>query len=584
MGDFLEGQASDPVNGFGGEGLAILLEAERRGLPIPQQKAAALAEARRRGLVPPASGPSVGRPGLSFEQELALAAAKAKRAEFEGGNSESPDIANMRLPLAERVARAKAGTLQASPESAARHEDMNAAALAQMQGPGHAGGMSGHATQGALLGFGDEYLAGLSALAGVQPDGQGGANWFDYSKPIGERYNTALGAIREELGVYQDQNPGKALTAQVAGAIVGPGKGSAGFVNAGTSTATRVGRGAVAGAGTSAAYGFGDGEGGAWERAVNAAWSAPIGLATGGALIGAGQGFSRAAEALKSKFGDKVPGLAVIDELRGVADRLYAEASRNGASVPERRIKAMVRTATARLNKAGFDPGLHPRVQTVLNRLNSETGDKTLSQMEILRRVAGNAAASLQPDEKRIAGILIDTIDDVASKIGGSKTLVAARATWAKVKKLEMVESAVERASLADNVPAALQSEFRRILKSPKLSRGLTKAERAAMAKMTRAVDVEKGLRHLGQILSLKGNSGLPLAAAAGYATNPIAGFALPLVGVGARAMAKRVQKSKLENVREVVAGRPPMARNALAATVAAPNAVDQQNALALMR
>jgi len=106
----------------------------------------------------------------------------------------------------------------------------------------HAGGLTGHATQGALWGFGDEYLAGLSAVLGVQPDGEGGANWFDYSRPRQERYETALGQIREELGEYRDENPVAATTAQIAGGVTTAVAG--GSVAAPARAATAVGRGA----------------------------------------------------------------------------------------------------------------------------------------------------------------------------------------------------------------------------------------------------------------------------------------------------------------------------------------------------
>lgn len=137
---------------------------------------------------------------------------------------------------------------------------------------GQVGGLSAMATQGALASFGDEYLAGLSAVFGVQPDGAGGANWFQYDKPIRERYSTALDQIRTEMDDYRSENPGRAATAQIAGAVTGGVAAGAGL-NAGKIALTgrgfqaaptaigRAGQMAAGGAVGGAVEGFGSGEG-----------------------------------------------------------------------------------------------------------------------------------------------------------------------------------------------------------------------------------------------------------------------------------------------------------------------------------
>lgn len=160
-----------------------------------------------------------------------------------------------------------------------------AKAIKQMQGGlpkreeiTHTGGLSGHATQGALFGFGDEYMAGLSAVLGVQPDGQGGANWFQYDKPLAERYDVALGEIRRELGEYQDENPGKALTAQIVGGVgTAVAGGSALGVKAAATTPGRVAQVAGGGAAGGAVEGFGSGEGGFTNRLINSGIGAGVG-------------------------------------------------------------------------------------------------------------------------------------------------------------------------------------------------------------------------------------------------------------------------------------------------------------------
>lgn len=175
---------------------------------------------------------------------------------------------------------------------------------------GDVGGMAGWATQGALASFGDEYLAGLSAALGVQPDGAGGATWFDYDKPLRERYETALGQIRTELGDYREENPGRATAAQVTGAITGAVATGAGL-NAGKVAVTgrgfqaaptaigRAGQMAAGGAAGGAVEGLGSGEG-VGNRLQNAA----IGAVAGAVFAPiAGYGISKIANVAEQLYG-----------------------------------------------------------------------------------------------------------------------------------------------------------------------------------------------------------------------------------------------------------------------------------------
>lgn len=143
---------------------------------------------------------------------------------------------------------------------------------------GNIGGMAAAATQGALFGAGDEYLAGLSAILGVQPDGNGGARWLDYEKPLKERYGTALEAIRSEMGEYADKNPIKAYGSQIVGGVAGGvAAATAAPVRAATTLTGKAAQMAGGGLVGGAVEGFNSGEGGMSNRLK----SGGIGAATG---------------------------------------------------------------------------------------------------------------------------------------------------------------------------------------------------------------------------------------------------------------------------------------------------------------
>lgn len=437
--------------------------------------------------------------------------------------------------------------------------------------PGIVGGTSGAIADGILFGFGDEYMAGLSAVLGVQPDGQGGANWFDYTKPIGERYDTALDALRIEQEAFRQAEPVAAIGGEVLGSLLGPVKGGGAFINAGTGTAARVGRGALVGAAGAGAYGFGEGEGGIANRAVSGAMAAPVGLVAGGALTGAGQAFNALRNAV-SRNPAMREAMPTLEGLREAASGLYAKAREMGGELSEGQVSAMTKGISARINEAGFDRQLHTRVAAVVDRLTSETGPKSLQEMEILRRVAGNAAASLQPDERRIASQIIDAIDDAVDDMGGgSAALGAARETWSRLRRMETIDEAITKAGLTDDFAAGLRNQFKILLRNPRRLRGFSEAQKAAIRAVAMGGPVSNGLRHLGKLLSPTGISGAALTGGAAFSGAGLGSLAIPAAGAGMTAIANALTKSRANRALGI-AGMDDATRRVIEALVNRPN------------
>ncbi|OOY11659.1 hypothetical protein BMG00_11185 [Thioclava marina] len=443
--------------------------------------------------------------------------------------------------------------------------------------PSMVGGMSGAATDGALFGFGDEYLAGLSAALGVQPDGNGGANWFDYSRPIGDRYNTALDAIRKEQGQFQAAHPGASMGAEIAGSLIGPGKGAGAFVNGATKTSGRIARGIVAGGAAGGLYGFGEGEGGTTARASSALTGGVIGAASGGLLTGLGEGIARAIPKIANSPSAKnvVP---TLEAMREKAGQLYEAAKESGGVVNEGRMKLLVGQVSQTLRNEGFDPQLHPRIAATLTRLQNEAGPKSLADMEILRRVASNAAASLQPDERRLAGKVIDHIDNTVARLSGSEGLAEARKVWAQIRRLETVETAIEKASLTDDFARGLRTQFKALLRNPKRLRGFSGAELKAIAAVAKGAPLEHTLRGLGKLMAPTGISGAALTGGAAFGGAGLGAAAIPLVGMTAKSAANAMTKASAQQARDFIASGVARTapRNALAATTVIPGTMAQ--------
>ena len=207
---------------------------------------------------------------------------------FGGGQSAQPDPSQA---MRDRVAAAKAGTLQASPDSLARAQAADQIGADQMTlaGAPTAAGLAIKATQG--LPFVGEYFdEAMGAIGGPQ----------------------AMQRTRDIQGAMDRQSPIASTAAMIGGGILGSvplalAAGPAMVAQAPAGLAARVGAGAAAGAvagGTEGAVsGYGAGNDG--DRAASAVERGVIGSALGGAIGGiaplAGAGLKSVFERVKGR-------------------------------------------------------------------------------------------------------------------------------------------------------------------------------------------------------------------------------------------------------------------------------------------
>lgn len=358
---------------------------------------------------------------------------------------------------------------------------------------------------------------------------------------------------RQQEADIEASNPKLALAADVAGALLGPGKGAGAFISKGTTTASRVGRGALTGAGAGVVSGATEGEN-ATERFNDGLVGAAIGVGSGGVLTGVGQGFLKAAEVMKRnpQASKLVP---TVEGLQATARDLFAKAEASGARMPKGRVVALSRGAERKLNDQGYHPRLHPRIGVVLDELKDMgDGPQSLQRLEQARRIAGNAAQSLQPDERRLASVIIDEIDTAVNKMGaGSSKLREARDVWGRMRRLETIEGIIEDASNSKNFEQSLKTKFAAMLRNPKKLRGFNPKERALMKRIAQGSMVEKALAALGRQLSPNSLSGIALTGGAAYSTG-IGAAAIPAIGMGARAGANAMTRSNAQALRNLTA------------------------------
>ena len=194
------------------------------------------------------------------------------------------------------------------------------------------------------------------------------------------------------------------------------------------------------------------------------------------------------------------------DQLRADAGKLYKEADASGVRFKSDYYDKFVDTSLAKMVDEGADPILSPKISRIADVLEKTKGTTpSLSQLAIVRKQFGNAAGSADRAEVRLGRIGVDMVDDFveggASNVGG--TLKEARAIWSRLRKSEVIDTAIENAQVAQaGTEAGLRNEFRSLWKArgSKKMRGFTDAELDAIKAVSEGNLSANVLRRIGSL------------------------------------------------------------------------------------
>jgi hypothetical protein len=287
-------------------------------------------------------------------------------------------------------------------------------------------------------------------------------------------------------------------------------------------------------------------------------------------------------------------GPPTIDQLRSASNAAYKAAEQAGAVFKPAAYDNFFSSLVPDIRKAGFDVNLHPKVSAVLTRLEAEQGKpQTLENLEILRRVTKSATASPEADERRIAGMVQDRLDNFVANAGPADIMAGnaavavpalqqARKLWSQASKADTIETLMDRAKLsapnfsASGMENAIRIEFKALAKNERKMRLFTDAEQDAIRKVAMGDLPVNALRELGRFGS-PGVVGTSLSSGLGLMLGgPIGAVALPVAGRAARVGAEALQTRNARLASELMRGgqmsRMGMDRNKLAAALAAMN------------
>lgn len=366
--------------------------------------------------------------------------------------------------------------------------------------------------KGATLGFADEIQAALATPIEL---GIGIAKGTDDGKGLGARisdaYSRGLDRFRGIDKEAEARSPVANTVGQVAGGVATGGqlqKGGATLLNtASPTTASMVGRGAAEGAIYGGVQGIGTGEG-LENRIDRGVAGAGLGALTGGVMGAVGaRSAQKAADAT-------VPS---TEALKRASNAAYDAAEQAGVVVAPQSFNQAADDIAAIARQSGIDKTIHPKATAALARIDEARGQSpTLKDLDLLRRVVRSAASSNEADERRIAGIMIDKLDDYIGNLKPADVLAGdpakataalgeARDLWSRMRKGEIIEEMIDKAKTSaanfsgSGYENALRTQFRQLANNTKRMRGFTDAEQEAIQKVARGGPIENAARMLGK-------------------------------------------------------------------------------------
>lgn len=416
--------------------------------------------------------------------------------------------------------------------------------------------------QGLSFNLGDE---AFGALATPIEMGIGAYTGEHSGMGLGERisagYQSARDAYRERDAAARERSPVASTAGEILGGVLaggGAAKSGLTLLNAGKATIPgMMARGAGEGAAYGALHGFGSGEG-IEDSLRGAAMGGTVGGVTGSAIGGlAGKLAQRGA----------IKTLPSTADLKKTGDALYTAARKSGVGIKPGAVRQGVADIRQAMDDVGYDYGIHPKVARALTRLEetAKSGKPVdFGMFDRLRRIAGSAAKSNEADERRVASILIEKMDDFADSLtaahvdGGDpqvavSLLKTARKIWSSKAKAETIENIIEGArDTAGNysqsgMDNALRQGFKALARNKKALRGFSKDEIAAIKAVSRGGPTQNILRWMGKMAPrgvVSGGFNVGVGAVGG----PLAGIGTVVAGEAGRAgsAAMRMSNAKL--------------------------------------
>lgn len=279
------------------------------------------------------------------------------------------------------------------------------------------------------------------------------------------------------------------------------------------------------------------------------------------------------------------------EAIKNSAREIYKQIDDLGVSVKPSKMQQIHSELAETARNFGFNKRMQPKVAATLDEFEQAAQSvKTLSEIDVLRRVANNAKMSIDPSEAALGARMVSKLDDMLDDLkpgdlisgdskGASQLYKQARDLWGRSLKNEVIQESMAKAqNQASGFENGMRVQIRSILNNKKLKKKFTPDEIKAMERVVQGTTPANIAKMLGKfgisenqasnmlMATMGGGAGATIGSAAGGPAGAFVGAVLvPGVGQISKKLAQRMTQNNAKFVDAYVRAGPDAKRIARA-------------------
>ena len=247
-----------------------------------------------------------------------------------------------------------------------------------------------------------------------------------------------------------------------------------------------------------------------------------------------------------------------------IATDRYDQLQRSGVQLKTDEFVNAMDDIAKSLRQEGYTPKAFPKVAGAIEELTSTAQPKDWTELQALRKMIRSGQKSIEPEERRMASILLDDYDNYLMTVpkesiasgdmkNAGQLWSEARNAYSKMKKSEVFEDMLNEAKLdkskftQSGEENSLAKQLRQLAKNDKKMRLFTKDEQDAIEKAAKGGNVQNMLKFFGRFAP---TGVVPVGLSVGTtALAPMIGIPLTIGAAGSRGLATNMRRGSVEDL-----------------------------------
>ena len=251
-----------------------------------------------------------------------------------------------------------------------------------------------------------------------------------------------------------------------------------------------------------------------------------------------------------------------------IATDRYDQLQRSGVQLKTDEFVIAMDDIAKGLRQEGYTPKAFPKVAGAIEELTSTAQPKDWTELQALRKMIRSGQKSIEPEERRMASILLDDYDNYLMTVpkesiasgdmkNAGQLWSEARNAYSKMKKAEVFEDMLNEAKLdrskftQSGEENSLAKQLRQLAKNDKKMRLFTKTEQDAIEQAAKGGNVQNMLKFFGRFAP---TGVVPVGLSVGTtALAPMIGIPLTIGAAGSRGLATNMRRGSVEDLTNIM-------------------------------